>query len=216
VNAMLRVRVGLLAAVVAAPWLTACAPLVVGGAAATSALVASDRRTAGAQLEDKRIELKASGSIQKTLGDKVHVSVTSFNRRVLLTGEVPTQKQKEDAEKIVRQIENIGLIHNDLAIAGPSSLMQRSSDALLSAGVKTRMITTRGLDPNAISITSERGSVYLMGIVTKREAELATEAARSFSGVQRVVQVFELISEEQLRQMNPPPAPAQPQKPPAK
>jgi osmotically-inducible protein OsmY len=204
VNAMLRVRVGLLAAVVAAPWLKACAPLVVGGAAATSALVASDRRTAGAQLEDKRIELKASGSIQKTLGDKVHVSVTSFNRRVLLTGEVPTQKQ------------NIGLIHNDLAIAGPSSLMQRSSDALLSAGVKTRMITTRGLDPNAISITSERGSVYLMGIVTKREAELATEAARSFSGVQRVVQVFELISEEQLRQMNPPPAPAQPQKPPAK
>jgi osmotically-inducible protein OsmY len=213
---MFRVRVGLLAAAAAvAPWLTACAPLLVGGAA-TSALVASDRRTAGTQLEDKRIELKASGSIQKTLGDKVHVSVTSFNRRVLLTGEVPTQKQKEDAEKIVRQIENVGLIHNDLAVAGPSSLMQRSSDALLSAGVKTRMITTRGLDPNAISITSERGSVYLMGIVTKREAELATEAARSFSGVQRVVQVFELISEEQLRQMNPPPAPVQPQKPSAK
>jgi osmotically-inducible protein OsmY len=216
VKAMFRARVGLLAAVLAAPWLTACAPLVIGGAAATSALVASDRRTSGAQLEDKRIELKAEGSIEKTLGEKVHVNVKSFNRRVLLTGEVSTQKLKEDAEKIVRQIENIALIHNDLAISGPSSLMQRSSDAVLSARVKTRVITTRGLDPNAISITSERGMVYLMGIVTKREAELATEVVRSSSGVQRVVQVFELISEEQLRQMNPPPALVQPPKPPSK
>ena len=196
--------VALLAALLAGPWLSACAPLVVGGAAATTALVASDRRTAGAQLEDKRIELKAGGSIQKTLGEKVNVNVSSFNRRVLLTGEVPTQKDKENAEKIVREIENIALIHNDLAIAGPSSMMQRSSDVLLSTGVRARLLTTRGLDPNAISITSERGSVYLMGIVTKREADLATEAVRSFSGVQRVVQVFELISEEQLRQLTPP------------
>ena len=103
-KAILRARLGLLAAVVAAPWLTACAPLIVGGAAATSALVASDRRTAGAQLDDKRIELKASGSIQKTLGDKVHVSVTSFNRRVLLTGEVPTQKQKEDYSNYLKMM----------------------------------------------------------------------------------------------------------------
>ena len=205
---MLRVRVGLLAAVVAAPWLTACAPLVVGGAAATSALVASDRRTSGAQLEDTRIELKASGSIEKTLGARVHVSVNSFNRRVLLTGEVPTETDKKDAEKIVRQIENIASVVNDLAIAAPSSLMQRSSDALLTARVKARMLDTRGLDPNAVSVITERGTVYLMGLVTQREADLATEVARTSSGVQRVVRVVEVISEAELKRLVPPPASA--------
>jgi len=182
--------------------LSACAPLVLGGAA-VGALVATDRRTSGAQLEDEGIELRAAGRIRQTLGDRVNVNVTSYNRQVLITGEVPNLQDKQAVEQIVSRVENVRAIVNELAVLGNSTLSQRSSDALVTAKVKAGMIDARDLYANAFVVVTERGTTYLMGRVTQREADRATTIARGTSGVQKVVRVLEIISEEELRRMMP-------------
>ena len=187
--------------------LTACVPVIIGGAVVGTAMVASDRRTSGAQLEDEGIELRAVSRIKDALGDRVHVNVTSYNRRVLLTGEVPAAQDKQSAEQIVSKVDNVESVVNELMVAGNSNISDRSSDALITGKVKAGLVDAKDLFANAFKVVTERGAVYMMGRVTQREADRATEVARSTSGVQKVVRVFELISEDELRGMMPKPAP---------
>ena len=187
--------------------LAGCAPIVLGGAA-MGALVATDRRTSGAQLEDEGIELRAAGRIRENLGDRVHVNVTSYNRQVLLTGEVPNAQDKQQVEQIVSRVENVRATVNELAVLGNTSLTQRSSDALTTGKIKASMIDARDLFANAFKVVTERGTTYLMGRVTQREATRATDIARSTGGVQKVVRLLEIISEEELQRTLPKSGPA--------
>ena len=182
--------------------LTACAPLVVGSVA-TGVLVASDRRTSGMQLEDEGIELRAANRLRDALGDRANVSVTSYNRQVLLTGEVPTDQDRTNVERIIGQIENVRSVVNELAVMGNTTLSQRSNDVLVSGRVKAAIVDARDLTVHAFKTVTERGTVYLMGRVTQREATRVTEVVRAVQGVQRVVRVLEVISEEELARIQP-------------
>ncbi len=187
--------------------LSACAPLMIGSAVG-GAMVATDRRTSGAQLEDQGIELRATNRLRDQMGERGNVSVTSYNRQVLLTGEVPTDADKAAVEKTVSGVDNVRGIVNELAVLGASSLTQRSSDTLITGRVKAAMVDARDLSANAVKVVTTRGTVYLMGRVTQREADRATEITRNTQGVQRVVRVLEIISEEELARMLPQPTPA--------
>jgi osmotically-inducible protein OsmY len=195
-------------AVVLTTSLTACLPLVVG-AVAGGTLVASDRRTSGAQLEDEGIELRGSGRIRTSLGERGNVNLTSYNRQVLITGEVPTAQDKQAVEQIVAKVENVLSVVNELAISGNSSLGNRSSDVLISGRVKAQLVDARDLFANAFKVVTERGIVYLMGRVTQREADRATDIVRTTSGVQKVVRVFDIITEAELARLQPKPQPVE-------
>ena len=190
--------------------LSACIPLVVGGAVVSGTLVANDRRTSGAQLEDEGIELRSSSRIRSNVGDRVHVNVNSYNRQVLLTGEVPTAQDKLLVEQIVAKVENVTTVVNELAVMGSSSLTQRSSDVLVTGRVKAMLVDAKDLFANSFRVVTERGTTYMMGRVTQREADRGTAVARGTPGVQKVVRIFEIISEEELARQLPTPA-----KPPA-
>lgn len=197
----------LAAALAALTPLTGCAPLVVGGAMVGGVLVATDRRTTGAQLEDQGIEIKAAARVRElaTLG---HVNATSYNRLVLLTGEVPDADARARIEAAVAGVENVRSVVNELAVAGASSLTSRSNDALLTTKVKASLVDARDLYANAFKVVTERATVYLMGRVTEREATRAAEVARTVPGVQKVVRVFEILSDDELRALKIEPAPA--------
>lgn len=198
------------AAAVLGTSLTACFPLLVGGAAG-GALVAMDRRTSGAQLEDEGIELRSMARLRDNIGSRARVSVTSYNRQVLLTGEVLNENDKKLVEQVVSRVENVSGVVNELAIIDSPSLVQRSSDVLITGQVKALLIDAKDLYANAFKVVTERGTVYLMGRVTQREADRATEIARGARGVQKVVRILEIISEEEMQRLLPPmakPAPA--------
>jgi len=192
--------------VTAVSMLSGCFPLVMGGAL-MGTLVATDRRTSGAQLEDQGIELRAASRIRENLGERVHVNVNSYNRRVLVTGEVPNERDKQLVEQIVSRVENVTSVVNELAELGSATFTQRSSDVLVSSRVKAGFVDAKDLYANAFKVVAERGTVYLMGRVTQREADRATEITRTTSGVQKVVRVFDIITEDDLRNMLPQPAP---------
>ena len=191
--------------------LTACFPLLVGGAVG-GALVATDRRTSGSVVEDEGIEQRAASRIRENLGDRVHVNVTSYNRQVLLSGEVPTAQDKQLVEQIVSRVDNVRNIVNELGVMGNASLTQRTSDSLVTGRVKAALVDAKDLFANAFKIVTERGTTYVMGRVTEREAKRATEVISSTSGVQRVVRILEIISEDELARLQPQPAPADPKK----
>nr|WP_315488491.1 BON domain-containing protein [uncultured Rhodoferax sp.] len=181
--------------------LTACFPLVMGGAVVTG-MVATDRRTTGTVVEDEGIELRAASRIRENLGERGHVNVTSYNRQVLLTGEVPSAQDKQLVEQIVAGVDNVRHVVNELSILGNSTLTQRSSDSLVTGRVKAALVDARDLYSNAFKITTERGTVYVMGRVTAREAARATELISGTTGVQRVVRILETISEDELARMS--------------
>lgn len=191
------------AAIAGSTLLSACAPLLVGGAMLGGTLMATDRRTSGAQIEDQAIELKAMNRVREVLGDRGHVSVVSYNRAVLLTGEVLSEADKAAVEQAVQRVQNVKSVVNDLGIMAPTSLTSRSNDALLTSKVKATFIDAKDIYANAVKVTAERGTVYLMGRVTEREADRATELARTVSGVQKVVRLFELITEQELADLRP-------------
>ena len=201
-------RLALTASVVATlvGGLSACAPLVVGGMA-TGVLVASDRRTSGIQLEDEGIELRAANRLRDTLGDRGHVNVTSFNRQVLLTGEVPSEQDKASIESAVGQVENVRSVLNEVVVSGNTTFSQRSNDTLVTGRVKAAIVDARDLTVHAFKFVTERGTVYIMGRVTQREANRVTDVVRSVQGVARVVRALEIISEEELARLQPKPAP---------
>lgn len=184
--------------------LSACAPVMLAGFAGT-AMVASDRRTSGTQLEDETIELRGSARIRDALGERAHVNITSYNRQVLLSGEVATERDKQIVEGLLEKLENVKSVVNELSIMQPASLSSRSNDLLLSAKVKASLVDSRDLFANAFKVVVERGTVYVMGRVTQREATSATNVIRNVNGVNKVVRLFDIISEEELRNLLPPP-----------
>lgn len=188
--------------------LSGCVEMVVGGAV-MSAVAANDRRTLGAQTEDKTIDVKATARLHELIGERGHVTVTSFNRRVLLTGEVPDADAKAAIEREVQAIDGVLAVVNELEVSGPASYTSRSSDALVTAKVKASLVDMKTISANSFKVLTERGTVYLLGRVTQREGDLATDVARGVSGVQKVVKLFEYIGEDEVRRMQPQSQPAQ-------
>jgi osmotically-inducible protein OsmY len=198
-----------LACVLALACLSACVPLIVGGAVMGS-LVATDRRTSGTVVEDEGIEIKASARIRDSLGQRVHINVTSYNRQVLLTGEAPNEQDKQLVEQVVSQVENIRNVVNEVSILGNSTLSQRSNDVAVTLRIKAALLDAKDLFSNSFKVVTERGTTYVMGRVTQREANRATDIITGTQGVQKLVRVLEVISEEELARMLPAPTvPAQ-------
>jgi osmotically-inducible protein OsmY len=174
----------------AALLLQGCVEMAVVGAGAAVSVI-EDRRTSGSQLEDRGIDLRATNRIDDKHGERVHVNVTSYNRHVLLTGEVPDEAMRAEVEAIVRGVPNVLGVTNDLQIAGKSSTASRSNDTLITSKVKTRMIDANKFNPFQVKVVTEAAVVYLLGIVTEQEAADAVEIARTTSGVRKVVKMFE-------------------------
>ena len=177
--------------------LAGCAPLMLGGAMVGGGMVATDRRTTGTQIEDESIELKASSRVSDlaTLG---HINITSYNRLVLLTGEVPGEAEKVAAEKAVLQVENVRSVVNELALGNNSPMGSRSLDTVITGKVKATFLDAKDMQVNAYKVVTERGIVYLMGRVTEREATRGADLVSSISGVQKVVRVFDILTEGEL------------------
>jgi osmotically-inducible protein OsmY len=176
-----------------------CVPLVVGGAASTTAMVATDRRSAGAQLDDQTIELKASNDMRNLFGDKARVNAMSYNGWVLLTGDVPTEQDKQKAEDAASKIPKVTKVINALRVGDITPISVRSNDTWITSKVKAALIDTKNVPSRTIKILTERGVVYLMGIVTNDEAERAAIAAASVSGVNKVVKLFKIVSAASLQ-----------------
>ena len=187
-----RLAAGVLSAVLVAPLLQGCFPVLAGGMAA-GVLAIDDRRTLATQAEDKTIFAKAESRIVERFGDKVHINVTSFNRRVLLTGEVPDDKTRAEIERVVGGVENVGNIVNELQVAGISSLTARTNDSIITGKVKGNFIDQRDMHANAFKVVTEASVVYLMGLVTRAEGDRAASVAARTSGVKQVVKVFEYV-----------------------
>lgn len=182
------------------PALAGCFGAVAVGAGA-GALVLTDRRISETYLADEGIEIRAGNRLSEKLGDKAHINVTSYNRMVLLTGEVPTAAAKAEAEKIAGEVPNVKSITNELAIAGPSSFGARSNDAYITSKVKARFVDFNKFSANHVKVVTEAGVVFLLGLVTQAEADAAVDIARTTGGVLKVVRVFEVISPEQARKL---------------
>lgn len=174
--------------------LTGCAAAA-GAGIATGAVAATDRRTTGTFIDDEIIELKVMDRLRNEpdLWDQSHVNATSFNNIVLLTGETPAEASKTRIGQLAATIPKVRQVHNEIAIAAPASVLARSSDTWITGKVKTKLLTEMALDGTRVKVVTEKGVVYLMGLVTNEEAERATDFARRTGGVQRVVRLFELI-----------------------
>ena len=171
---------------------------LLGAGAVAGGLSLNDRRTGGTQIEDQAIEMKSGGRLREAIGDKGHVNVTSYNRIVLVSGEVPSDADKTAAEKAVRDIEGVSNVVNELEVGANSTISTRSSDTVITTRVKSALIDAKDVQASAIKVITERGNVYLMGRVTEREATRAAEIARAQPSVLKVVRVFEILTEEQL------------------
>ena len=177
------------------PFLAGCVPMfAIGTAAGTGAYISEYRRTSGMFIEDEGIELKSGRRIHQQFGDKVHINVTSYNRMVLLTGEAPSEDIKTDIGKLVMGVDNVRRIFNEIAVAGHTSLASRSNDTLLTSKVKARFLAERKFQINHVKIVTENEVVYLLGVVTRQEADNAAQIASSTSGVKKVVKVFEYLN----------------------
>ena len=181
--------------------LQGCVPMMLGagGAAAYSSL--EDRRTAGTQLDDESIEVRASNRISDRFASRVHINVTSYNRVALITGEVPDEGARDEVEKIVRAVPNVREVTNDLQVSGISSYASRANDTYLTSKVRGRLFDTKRVSPVHLKVVTEAGVVYLMGVVTEPEADEAVDIARNTGGVRKVVKVFEYCkpTDEQCR-----------------
>jgi len=196
--------------------LQGCLPVMVGGTV-MGAMTATDRRSLGSQADDTAIVLKAEGRAMKITGDQGRVTVNSFNRHVLITGEVKDEKMKADVEQQIKTIDGVKQIENDLEIAPVSSLSLRSNDLVISSKVKAAIVDTKDLYLSAFKVHTDRGVVYLMGRVTQREGKLAAEVARNAaSKIKKVVKLFEYITEDDLKELAPRPPAEQPKDAPNK
>lgn len=198
-----------MAAVALCGALAGCAPVVLGSVA-MGGLLSADRRTTGIQIEDEGIELRSVNRIQSLFGDNIHihVNVTSYNRQVLLTGEVPTEAERQTLVQAIAGIDNARSVVNELAVMPTTPLTQRSNDTFITGKVRASLVDAKDLPASAFKVVTERGVVYLMGRVTPREAARAGSIASGVTGVVKVVRVFEYVTEEDLARQNAPrPAP---------
>jgi len=205
----LRLAAGVLAGASFAGMLSGCVALA-GGAVISGASLAVDRRTTGTQVDDQAIEFEAGNVIAKAIGERGHVSATSYNRVVLLTGEVFDQVDRDKVDSAVRALPKATGVVNELAIAPSASLSTQSNDALITAKVKAAFVDTRDLQAASIKVVTERGIVYLMGLVTDAEANRAAEVTRGISGVRKVIKVFQPITAAELKALPIPPDAAKP------
>ena len=182
----------LVALTIVAAVISGCVGVVLGGAAGGASVI-NDPRTAGSQVEDESIELKAGNALhgEKDLAQQVHINVTSYNQVVLLTGEAPTEDMRTRVFELVKGIEKVRTTHNEITIAAPSPLTARTTDSWLTASVKARIVGAKELNAIRIKVVTEAGTVYLLGLVTQQEANLAAQLASQTAGVQRVVKLFE-------------------------
>jgi osmotically-inducible protein OsmY len=200
----MRALVLTLVAILTVPVLIGCASLLIGGAVVGTTLIATDRRSSGAQVEDKSIELKAPSRVKEAIGERGHINVNSYNRLVLITGEVSTAADQSAVEQAISRIENVKSIVNEVLVSGNTTFGSRSNDTFITSKVKATLIGTKDISSNAVKVVTERGAVYLMGRLTPRESDRVTDVVRSkVSGIQKVVRVFETITEEELAQMKP-------------
>jgi osmotically-inducible protein OsmY len=207
----IRFIAGLLVAGALLSLLQGCFTVVAAGVA-TGAMASVDRRSLATQAEDETIEWKASARISEKFSEKVHVNYTSFNRKVLLTGEVPTAEARVEVERLVGSIANVQGIYNELAVASIASFTARSNDAYVTSKVKGRFIDIGKFNPIRVKVTTEAGVVYLMGLVTAAEAESAVWVARTTAGVQKVVKVMEIVTDAKARELDNE-APSKPEQP---
>ena len=191
-----------LSLVLASSLMSACAPLMFGSMMGT-VMVATDRRTSGAIVEDEGIELRGNSRMRAHFGERANVSVNSYNRQVLVTGEVANEKDRAAAAQIAERIENVKSVLNELAIQSSSSLSEKSKDAFIKGKVIASLVDSKDLFASSFKVVVERSNVYLMGRVTQREANSVTDMTRTIGGIARVVRVFEIISEEELRSVLP-------------
>jgi len=182
------------------PALQGCFPVVAAGAA-TGAMMAADRRSTGAYVEDEGLEWKVGNRIKERFGDAVHVNVTAFNRVVLLTGEISDEKSRVALDQIAASVPNVRGVTNEVQVAGVSSLTSRGNDAVVTSKVKARFVDDQNFAANHVKVVTEAGTVYLMGLVTRSEADRATDIARTTSGVRKVVRVFEYITAEEAKSL---------------
>jgi osmotically-inducible protein OsmY len=182
--------------------LSGCVGLAVGGAV-VGAVATNDRRSLGTQTDDKTIAMRGESRARKISGELAHVNVNSFNRIVLLTGEVKDEAMKAELERDIKAIPGVISVANELEIAGPATYTSRSSDAMVTAKVKASLVEMKTISASSFKVVTERGIVYLMGRVSQREGDLAGEIARSVGGVQKVIKIFDYISEEEVRALSP-------------
>lgn len=183
------------------PALQGCFPIAAGGAVGAVAMI-TDRRTSGAFVEDEGIEWRTRARLRERFGSAINVSVTSFNRNVLLSGQVPDDATRSEVGQIAATVDNVRGVINEVEVAGLSSLTSRSNDALITSRVKARFVDDRSFAANHVKVVTESGTVFLMGIVTRSEADAATEVARTTSGVERVVRAFEFVSDEEAARLD--------------
>ena len=192
---MKRILKWVLAAAAVALALPGCAPLVIGAVAAGTAIVATDRRSTGAQLDDKTLQVRVANELTEALrGNDIHVNVNSYERRVLLTGEVPTEALKVQAGTLASRSKDVRLVNNELVVATPSTFSERTNDNTLGTRVRAAFVNTKEIAFNSIDIVTERRTIYLMGTVTQKEADVAAHVASRVSGVQQVVKLFDVAS----------------------
>ncbi|MCY3752380.1 MAG: BON domain-containing protein [Gammaproteobacteria bacterium] len=179
-----------------------CAPAAITGATTAVSTVAADRRTTGTFIEDEAIEIKSRLALwdMKELSKRVHINFTSFNTTVLVSGEAPTEEDRQAVIDLVKNVEKVTKVHDEISIAAPSSMLSRSADAVVSAKIKAKLIAEKDLSSLHIKVVTEDGVTYLMGLVTEEEGDIATEIARRTGGVQKVVKLFEY--REYLRKQN--------------
>jgi len=170
--------------------LSGCVAVVAAGVGG-AALVATDRRTTGTQVDDEGIELKISNQASTQYGERIHLNVTSYNGVVLLTGEVPDQGVWASIGNLAKNTEKVRVVHNELVVGPVTDIQARSNDSYITSKVKTRFVEANKFPPNAVKVVTERGVVYLMGIVSKAEGDAAGETAATTAGVVRVVKIFE-------------------------
>ncbi len=185
------------------PLLQGCFPVVATGVGAGAALV-SDRRTSGTYVEDEGIEWKVTSRIRERFGDAVHVNVTSYNRNVLLTGEIPNESVRGELDRIVAGVEHVRGVINEVVVGPHSALTSRGNDALITSNVKARFVDAQRFSAHHVKVVTEANVVFLLGIVTRAEADAAAEVARTSKGVRKVVRVFEYISEDEARRIDNP------------
>ena len=179
-----------------------CAPVAITGATTAVSTVAADRRTTGTMIEDEAIEIKSRLALsdRKELNDRVHINFTSFNTTILVSGEAPTEEDRQAVIDLVKNVEKVTKVHDEITIAAPSSLLSRSADTVISAKIKAKLIAEKDLSTLHIKVVTENGATYLMGLVSEEEGDIATEIARRTGGVQKVVKLFEY--REYLRKQN--------------
>jgi osmotically-inducible protein OsmY len=171
--------------------LSGCVPVLIAGAAGGAAMVATDRRSAGAQVDDESIELKIATQASSQFGERIHLNVTSYNGVVLLTGEVPDQAALTSIGTLAKNTEKVRGVHNEMVVGPNSDFSARSNDTYITSKVKTRMLEANKFPPNVVKVVTERSVVYLMGIVSKEEGDAAAEIAATTAGVARVVKFFQ-------------------------